>query len=154
MSSSHPNDRDGLLKSNLDGEKQSPFHHNAQFYFENRPDSDYNLSEKYDPDWNDMCLATFWSDFDIVYGWGKARAALKVETLEKIKTEIKIAEAKFWSTLYRVDPELMRELEETYANDKLQLFEHAKLSSKNIGDIPLIDAVDWLLDLEDRIKNS
>ena len=77
LSTTHPNFRDGLLKGNIQnlGENESIFHMNSHQYYENRPVSSQNkdmiayceeeLVEDY---WKNMCLAEFWSQYEIVYG--------------------------------------------------------------------------------------
>ncbi len=94
INTSHPNKRDGLLKNvqNVE-ENESPFHNNPFTYYENRPlesiEGEYeawnphlflekDASEKaqrcatmeafHIESWDDMCLADFWSCYDLVYG--------------------------------------------------------------------------------------
>ena len=77
LSTVHPHHRDGLLRGNLSNltETESIFHNSPHQYFENRPDEISNQdSIDYEPDeleanyWNQLCLAKFWSRYDIVYG--------------------------------------------------------------------------------------
>ena len=76
ISTIHPNFRDGLLKGNLKDidENESIFHTSVHQYYENRPISSdeknvlYDEVEKEPNYWQNLSLAEFWSDYEIVYG--------------------------------------------------------------------------------------
>ena len=76
ISTIHPNFRDGLLKGNLKDidENESIFHTSLHQYYENRPISSddknvlYDEVEKEPNYWQNLSLAEFWSDYEIVYG--------------------------------------------------------------------------------------
>ena len=87
LSTLHPHFRDGLLKGNLEelSETDSIFHKSAHQYFENRPDESsnqdtihYEEDELEDNYWTNLCLAEFWSKYEIVYG--KANVPKKGKT--------------------------------------------------------------------------
>ena len=89
LSTLHPNFRDGLLKGNLEDldENESIFHKSAHQYYESRPDASLNPEEiHYEEDelednyWTNLCLAEFWSRYEIVYG--------KVQAPKKGKTKL------------------------------------------------------------------
>ena len=84
LSTIHPNFRDGLLKGNIENltEKESIFHNSPHQYYENRPDQSidqdkiqYDEEELAEDYWENLCLAKFWSRYEIVYG--------KIPTLKK-----------------------------------------------------------------------
>ena len=77
LSTSHPHHRDGLLKGNIAEleENESVFHLSHQQYYEARPlysinveDIIYSQEELQNSYWDNMCLAEFWSKYEIVYG--------------------------------------------------------------------------------------
>ena len=63
ISTNHPHDREGLLRSDLDEleEGQSIFHSSLHDYYQDRP---YN-SDKDDEDWNNMTLAEFVANYNV-----------------------------------------------------------------------------------------
>lgn len=75
INSAHPHRRDGLLKQNLDSlqEGESVFHNSIHDYYENRP---YN-SSKDNTNWEDMSLAEFVSEYNVV------RKKTEIELLNK-----------------------------------------------------------------------
>ena len=77
LSTVHPHFRDGLLKGNLEDlkENESIFHRSAHQYYESRPEESLNQEKiHYEDDelqkdyWTNLCLAEFWSKYEIVYG--------------------------------------------------------------------------------------
>ena len=77
LSTIHPHFRDGLLKGNIEDldETESIFHNSPHQYYENRPDASINQENiHYDEEelqkdyWINLCLAEFWSKYEIVYG--------------------------------------------------------------------------------------
>ena len=77
LSTVHPHFRDGLLKGNIEDldEMESIFHKSEHQYCENRPDECYDQENiHYDEEelvedyWINLCLAEFWSKYEIVYG--------------------------------------------------------------------------------------
>ena len=75
LSTIHPNHRDGLLRGNLDtlDDDEAIFHNSPHEYYQNRPDKSDQEGVTYDSEqvkknyWNNLSLAEFWSDYDIVY---------------------------------------------------------------------------------------
>ena len=75
LSTIHPNHRDGLLKGNLDtiDDNEAIFHNSPHDYYQNRPERSDQEGVKFDSEqmdenyWNNLSLAEFWSDYDIVY---------------------------------------------------------------------------------------
>ena len=76
LSTVHPNFRDGLLKGNLDecSEDEPDFHLSAHQYYELRPmislnkeSINYDKQELEEDYWTNLCLAKFWSMYEIVY---------------------------------------------------------------------------------------
>ena len=75
LSSIHPHFRDGLLKGNIEelDETDSVFHNSPHQYFESRPmksnekNVKYTDAEKEPGYWENMSLADFWADYEIVY---------------------------------------------------------------------------------------
>ena len=75
LSTIHPHFRDGLLKGNVESlsENDSIFHNSPHRYFEIRPfKSDeeyvtYDEIEKLPNYWENLSLAEFWSDYEIIY---------------------------------------------------------------------------------------
>ena len=62
INTSHPEQRDGLMKGNLDdlGAEEDVYHMSCHQYYENRP-----LNEEYDStDWDNMSLAEFMSNYE------------------------------------------------------------------------------------------
>ena len=77
LSTVHPHFRDGLLKGKLDelDDQESIFHKSAHQYYELRPETCENQDKiYYDAEelvkdyWKNLCLAEFWSKYEIVYG--------------------------------------------------------------------------------------
>ena len=77
ISTVHPNCRDGLLRSDIEDlkEDESVFHMSCHQYYEVRPFDSSNTDQiSYHPDelekdyWANLCLADFWSRYEIVYG--------------------------------------------------------------------------------------
>ena len=77
LSTLHPHFRDGLLRGNIEelSENEPIFHKSAHQYYENRPEKsinpekiDYDEEELQDDYWVNLCLAEFWSKYEIVYG--------------------------------------------------------------------------------------
>ena len=77
LSTIHPHFRDGLLKGNIAdlNDNESIFHNSPHQYFEARPNSSINTDKiQYDEEelkkgyWDNMYLAKFWSNYEIVYG--------------------------------------------------------------------------------------
>ena len=76
LSTIHPNHRDGLLKGNLDelDENDAIFHNSPHEYYVNRPRKSDQKGVQYEPEqmkknyWENLTLAEFWSEYDIVYG--------------------------------------------------------------------------------------
>ena len=77
LSTLHPHFRDGLLKGNIENldDNESIVHKSAHQYYENRPDESldqdkicYHQEELVDNYWTNLCLAEFWSQYEIVYG--------------------------------------------------------------------------------------
>ena len=75
LSTVHPNFRDGLLKGNLHKLKEGEelFHNSPHQYYESRPMESINPEEiEYDQEelvegyWKNLCLATFWSKYEII----------------------------------------------------------------------------------------
>ena len=75
LSTVHPDFRDGLLKSNIEEieDNESLFHNSASDYYQARPNESneqnviYNEMELADDYWENLSLAEFWSQYDIVY---------------------------------------------------------------------------------------
>ena len=75
----HPHKRDGLLKSNLDEDDDSEIFHNSLFtYYESRPKSanDEFKSQDY---WDNLCVAEFAANFDIVYGNPSSKKSIPLQ---------------------------------------------------------------------------
>ena len=77
ISTNHPHYRDGLLKGNIEEleEDESVFHLSPHQYYEFRPTESsqedkisYVEEELEDDYWSNLCLAEFWSKYEIVYG--------------------------------------------------------------------------------------
>ena len=76
ISTVHPSLRDGLLRGNIEelDESENVFHLSGHQYYEKRPYSsieedciNYVQEELNSNYWTDMCLAEFWSKYEIVY---------------------------------------------------------------------------------------
>jgi hypothetical protein len=75
VSTIHPHFRDGLLKGNVESlsENDSIFHNSPHRYFEIRPFKSneeyvtYDEIEKLPNYWENLSLAEFWSDYEIIY---------------------------------------------------------------------------------------
>ena len=75
LSTIHPHFRDGLLKGNLEtiAENESLFHNSPHQYYENRPKASNDELVIYDEEveikdyWQNLSLAEFWSNYEIVY---------------------------------------------------------------------------------------
>ena len=77
LSTVHPHQRDGLLKGNIEelDEGESVFHMSPHQYYEVRPfesveqdQINYKEEELQDNYWENICLAEFWSKYEVVYG--------------------------------------------------------------------------------------
>ena len=77
LSTVHPHQRDGLLKGNIEelDEGESVFHISPHQYYEVRPfesveqdQINYKEEELQDNYWENICLAEFWSKYEVVYG--------------------------------------------------------------------------------------
>ena len=94
LSSIHPHFRDGLLKGNIEelAETDSVFHNSPHQYFESRPlesnekNVKYTDAEKEPGYWDEMSLADFWADYEIVYD-KKAKSNDKENTVQTLQNE-------------------------------------------------------------------
>ena len=125
LSTVHPNFRDGLLRGNIDTleENESIFHKNAHQYFENRPDEcvdqnliDYDDEELGENYWENLCLASFWSKYEVVYGKipkgprkGKTKLIPLKNNMGYIRRRSEMAVLRYYLT-YQNDEDLARGL--------------------------------------------
>ena len=75
LSTVHPNFRDGLLKGNIDNLDENESIFSPHQYYENRPEESFDQDKIYYDEeelvedyWINLCLAEFWSKYEIVYG--------------------------------------------------------------------------------------
>ena len=76
INTNHPDRREGLLKGNLEhlNNDESIFHSSLHDYYQDRP---FTIDEG-DTDWNNMSLAEFVSEYDIVYKSGTRKNVVKL----------------------------------------------------------------------------
>ena len=84
LSTLHPHFRDGLLKGDINSldEGDSLFHFSAHQYYENRPMEciegiQYSPEEEEENYWENLTLAEFWSQYDIMYVSKKSKKSDK-----------------------------------------------------------------------------